>query len=154
MLPRSGCRGRTRSVGLVSPRGGWILLLGLMACQGLGPAAPLPADARAMSMPPQYREWWSRTEHCSGETGALGRIEWFLVPGVSTFMAEGRERVALWTHSSAGMRIVIAGAYAADELIVRHEMLHALLDQENHPAMYFVTRCRLTWATWDPEAAH
>lgn len=33
--------------------------------------------------------------------------------------------------------------------VVRHEMLHALLDRGDHPPEYFVSRCGLTWESWD-----
>jgi len=43
---------------------------------------------------------------------------------------------------------VIAGNYAEHEMVVRHEMLHALLQREGHPTDYFVNRCHLTWESW------
>ena len=102
----------------------------------------------AISPLPIYQEWWARTEACSGRSGRLGPIEWYMVPDVSEFMTSQGEKVGLWSHSSAGVRIVIAGDYLENELVIRHEMLHALLDQEGHPQEYFVDKCHLTWESW------
>jgi hypothetical protein len=101
-----------------------------------------------MSPPPYYREWWARTAACSGLAGDFTAVEWYVVPGAPVFETEDGPKVGLWTHSSAGQRIVVAGEYAGHELVVRHEMLHALLDRGGHPPEYFRERCRLTWETW------
>jgi hypothetical protein len=124
-------------------------LLGtLAACEMLAPPSPLPATAQVMNPPEQYRTWWAETESCSGLQGNFDQINWFVVPDSLTFSTSTGEKVGLWTESSAGTRIIIAGAYSGHELVVRHEMLHALLDREGHPAEYFQTRCALTWETW------
>jgi hypothetical protein len=101
-----------------------------------------------LTVPAEYQTWWAATEACSGLSGQLNRIEWFVVPDAHTFDTPEGAKVGLWTHSSAGVRIIIAGDYADNELVVRHEMLHALLDREGHPQEYFQARCQLTWDTW------
>jgi len=125
------------------------LLATLAACEALGPADPLPPSAQLVSAPPElYREWWAKTEACSGRSGDFARVEWYVVPNVQTFQTAAGVKVGLWTHSSSGVRIIIAGNYAETELVVRHEILHALLDREGHPREYFQTRCALTWDSW------
>ncbi len=124
-------------------------LLGtLAACEMMAPPSPLPATAEAMAAPAQYRTWWAETETCSGIQGNFDQIKWYVVPDSLTFTTSSGEKVGLWTESSAGVRIIIAGAYTEHELVVRHEMLHALLDREGHPPEYFQSRCGLTWETW------
>ncbi len=128
-----------------------LTLLGtLAACEAaLGPADPLPPTAQLVATTPDiYREWWSRTEACSGRTGDFTKIEWYIVPNVTTFNTDVGQKVGLWTHSNEGVRIIIAGDYSNNELVVRHEMLHALLDREGHPREYFQDRCGLTWDSW------
>jgi hypothetical protein len=120
----------------------------LAACETLGPPAPLPAGAELFAPPPDFRTWWARTEACSGQSGEMSRIEWYVVPGAHTVETSLGPKVGLWSHSSAGVRIILAGDYVGSELVVRHEMLHALLDREGHPSEYFVARCHLTWETW------
>lgn len=127
------------------------LLAMLAACEMLSPPAALPPNAQLMTPPAEYVAWWSSTEACSGRSGNLATIEWYYVPDVQAFETETGPKVGLWTRSSAGIRIIIAGAYAHHELVVRHEMLHALLDREGHPAEYFQTKCQLTWDSWPQE---
>jgi hypothetical protein len=120
----------------------------LAACEILGPPSALPAHAQQVLAPAEYQSWWAATEECSGRTGRMEGIEWYIVPDADAFDTPDGPKVGLWSHSSEGVRIIIAGNWADDELVVRHEMLHALLDQEGHPVEYFTDRCRLTWESW------
>ena len=130
-------------------------LLGLLgtlaACEVLGPPGALPENAQLILPPEEYRAWWNSTEACSGLSGRFGEIEWYVVPGASTIQTDHGPRVGVWSRSSEGTRIVLAGNYAGSELVVRHEMLHALLDRGGHPPEYFEDRCGLTWETWGRE---
>lgn len=126
------------------------LLAALAACEMLGPAEPLPSGAMLLIAPPEYEAWWTSTEACAGHSSDFQRIEWYVVPDVRTFPTAAGEKVGLWSHSTDGMRIILAGDFADNELVVRHEMLHALLDREGHPAEYFKDRCQLTWESWQP----
>lgn len=129
-------------------------LLGtLAACEMLGPPSPLPAGARQIIAPDEYQAWWYATEACAGRSAHLEQVEWYIVPEAESFETADGPKVGLWTHSSEGVRIVIAGNWADNELVVRHEMLHALLDREGHPAEYFEDRCRLTWQTYGSSGA-
>jgi hypothetical protein len=129
-----------------------LALLGtLAACEALGPAEPLPATAQLLAAPEQYRAWWAKTEACSGRTGDFTQVSWYVIPNATTFSTDVGDKVGLWSHSSAGVRIIIAGIYSDNELVVRHEMLHALLDREGHPKEYFQDRCGLTWDSWGNE---
>ncbi len=123
------------------------LATALAACDLMGPAAALPGHAVALAAPPQYLQWWTKTEACAGRLGRLDGIAWYVVPDATAFMTPKGEEVGNWSRGSDGTRIVIADAYVGDELVVRHEMLHALLDRGDHPPEYFVDRCHLTWAS-------
>jgi hypothetical protein len=120
----------------------------LAACETLGPPDPLPDNALRLAVPTEYQAWWQATETCSGITGRLAHIEWYVVPDATTLATPEGAKVGVWSHSDEGMRVVLAGAYADNELVVRHEMLHALLDRPGHPKEYFQDRCHLTWETW------
>lgn len=120
----------------------------LAGCETLGPPSALPQNAQLMAAAPAYQAWWSATEACAELSGSLEQIEWYIIPGAETFETASGPKVGLWTHSSEGVRIVLAGNWADNELVVRHEMLHALLDREGHPRDYFQDRCQLTWQTW------
>ncbi len=130
-----------------------IPLIGLGACSGTEPtAALLPAGAQAIAAPAAYADWYGRTESCSGEAGDYASVRFFVVPGVKSFQSEFGETVALWRKVGREQFIIVSGDYLENEMVVRHEMLHALLQREGHPAEYFVTRCRLTWDTWGTSA--
>ncbi|MDX2014412.1 MAG: hypothetical protein SFW67_29705 [Myxococcaceae bacterium] len=130
-----------------------IPLIGLGACSGTEPTtALLPQGALAIAAPASYTEWYSRTESCAATQGDFAKLRFFVVPGVRTFQSEFGETVALWRKVGDEQFIIVSGEYSNDEMVVRHEMLHALLQREGHPAEFFVNRCRLTWDTWGQSA--
>jgi len=122
--------------------------LGAASCTGLEPSAP-PDGAVPMTAPTQFATWYSRTEACAQLTGSLEHIEWYVVPNVATFETSIGEKVGLWERVGNVSRITIAGDYVGNEMVVRHEMLHDLLERTGHPPEYFVTRCHLTWDSWN-----
>lgn len=122
--------------------------LGVASCTGLEPSTP-PEGAVPMSAPAEFSTWYARTEACAQLDGAGEAIEWYVVPGVATFETSIGEKVGLWERVGNVSRITIAGDYVGNEMVVRHEMLHDLLERTGHPPEYFVTRCHLTWDSWD-----
>ncbi len=123
----------------------------LLGCQGFEPVSPLPSGAIAIEAPANYQLWWEKTESCSGLSADYASVEWYVVPGVTTFPTEDGEKVGLWVRSAGATRIIIAGFYRDSELVVRHEILHELLGREGHPEDYFRDRCRLTWDTFESD---
>ena len=123
------------------------LLIPLLGCT-TEPSSSLPDGAEAFVPPATYQAWWASTEGCSQIRGNLERIKWYVVPGVSTFPTTEGEKVGIRILTGDDVRIVIAGNYVEHEMVVRHEMLHALLNRAGHPAVYFQDRCQLTWETW------
>ncbi len=122
----------------------------ISACSTLAPHdIPLPAGAVQVVAPVIYQEWQERTEACSGLTGNFSAIQWYVVPGVETFSTDQGLKVGQWIREGGQNKIVIAGNYQNHEMVVRHEILHSLLEREGHPPEYFVTRCHLTWDSWD-----
>jgi len=118
------------------------------ACAGLEPSGP-PPGAVLMTPPPEYALWYAKTESCAGLQGSLEGIEWYVVPDVATFETSIGEKVGLWEKVGRSTRITLAGDYVQHEMVVRHEMLHDLLERTGHPPEYFVNRCHLTWDSWD-----
>jgi hypothetical protein len=124
-----------------------VLLAG--GCSSLAPSdLELPAGAVPFAAPASYAAWFARTERCSGLLGSFETIEWYVVPNVATFPTSAGPKVGMWEKSGSVARIIVAGDYAGHEMVVRHEMLHHLLDREGHPPEFFTDRCRLTWETW------
>lgn len=87
-----------------------------------------------------YREWWAAVERCSGRTASFERVRWFWHPTEDYPMTlDGQPVGALskWrTH-----RIFLGRHAAADSRIVSHEILHDLLQTNDHPPEYFEERC-------------
>jgi hypothetical protein len=103
-----------------------------------------PGDDSPMTPPSVYREWWAKTEACSGLRGDFDRVKWSVVPGHSFPCASGR----CAGHWEPRHEVFIAEQWLMNEMVVRHEMLHDLLDRAGHPAPPFGNPCPLTWATW------
>jgi hypothetical protein len=119
--------------------GRWVwLVAGLAAC-GFEPAGDVPISA-----PDVYREWYAKTEACSGLTGSFDRIKWYEVPGDGFDCPSGR-CAGRWNSDH---HIYISAAFLEDEMVVRHEMLHELIGHPGHPDPPFGKGCPLTWATW------
>ena len=108
------------------------------ACRSLTDP-PLPEDAVPFSPPPVYARWWAMTEACSGISQPLGRVRWYVVPGVQTIESRGREVNGYW--SAGSNQIVLAGASQFSAETVRHEMLHALAGRSGHSRELFLRRC-------------
>ena len=110
----------------------------LGACKSLTDPA-LPGNAAVFDAPAIYTQWWSAVEQCSGLTGSLSAVTFYVVPGNS--VNDGRDGDVSGYWSKASNRIVLAGAYTNNGPLVRHEMLHALIQGVGHPALYFQQKC-------------
>ncbi|HET6798380.1 MAG TPA: hypothetical protein VFH40_14565 [Gemmatimonadales bacterium] len=115
-----------------------LLLLGVGGC-GFDPEGDQPLDP-----PAHFREWFAKTEACSGRTGNFDRIRWSVVEGASFACASGQ----CAGHWSTNHHIFLASKWVDNEMVVRHEMLHDLLGRPGHPDPPFGIGCPLTWETW------
>ena len=114
------------------------LAVTLAACDLItGPQ--LPEGAVRMDPLPVYAEWWRMTEQCAALGGDFDRVAWYVVPGTTSISANGiRDVQGIWLY---GDRIVFAASAIRDGQLVRHEILHALLQGKGHPRADFVGRC-------------
>jgi hypothetical protein len=121
--------------------GRWSRLLILLlsaACER--PVAPVLVDgARRFEPPAVYQLWWETTLECSGRRAPLSAVRWYFVPGAQTVEVNGERYAGYW--SSAGNSIVLAEDAMLDGSLVRHEMLHSLIDVGTHPRGEFLARC-------------
>ena len=117
------------------------LVGGLIAagCRMPTEAMPLPPDAVAITPPPEYERWWRDTQDCSAIRGELHTVHWYVVPNVTTVRSDDGDAAGFW--SPRGDVIVLAGWYQDSPWVVRHEMLHALLQVHGHPPEFFRARC-------------
>jgi len=128
---------------------GWIagalFLSSIAACAVPRAAgAPLAPLERAWEVPTLelYTEWWRKTEACSGRKGDMGRVTFYAVDAPSGAIGlTGATAHAWWVRQ--GNRIYLPANALGEEWLVRHEMLHALLQRGSHPARKFVEACHL-----------
>ena len=120
----------------------------LTGCGLTEPNPSLPLGAEPMAAATTFDAWYAKTEACSGLSGSLQSVQWYVVKGVDTFETDQGQKVGMWERSGSGSVIVVAGNYRNHEMVIRHEMLHSLIGESGHPAEYFVERCSLTWSTW------
>jgi hypothetical protein len=99
--------------------------------------APLPNGATPWTPPAQFALWWRMTESCSGTQGDFRSIKWYIVPNVKSFDLDGQE---VQGETIGTDRIVLVESMRLDGLLVRHEMLHALLRDTGH-ARQFLNAC-------------
>jgi hypothetical protein len=101
---------------------------------------PLPIVGDRFDPPPIFFAWWKQVEDCSGRTASLGAVEWYVVPNVRTIPDGSFGDVAAYSDYR-DHRIVLAGEAQMVGPIVRHEMLHELLQAGGHPRRDFLERC-------------
>jgi hypothetical protein len=90
----------------------------------------------------QYVAWWNELEACSGRSGDVHAVAF---PNDSTIQVGGETYWGYWIKN--GDKIVLAGARADSEKLVKHEEMHALLQSALHPPAYFNGPCGdLTYA--------
>lgn len=117
------------------------LLLALLGCTE---PSLLPPTGEAFSPPAAYATWWQATEGCSGRTGRFARLAWVRVPSDAQglFTWDGKRVAGLW---HAPHTIYLSDKLLDHEPLVRHEMLHDLLQRGSHPDTPFVSPCNLRW---------
>lgn len=104
------------------------------------PTAPgFPESAVPFAPPAAYETWWQLTAACAGVTRDFESVRWYVVPGARAIPYGGAQYQGLWYR--AGNRIVLAEQSTLRGGLVRHEMLHALIDRASHPRHYYRERC-------------
>ena len=127
---------------------GVLLLLGVGGCAVPNVAgAPLAPIGRSWAVPTLglYQEWWDKNVACSGRQGRMTEVSFYAVdaPGGAIELA-GEMAHAWWVRE--GNRIYLPANALTEEWLVRHEMLHALLQRGSHPPDVFVEACHVASA--------
>ena len=116
-----------------------LVICAVAACRST--TEPLPADAARFEPPTIFARWWTLTEACSQRSGDLAAVQWYRVPGSSVW--HDGEWISGY-YDPRDNRIVMAEGEADDGVVVRHEMLHALLRAYGHPRAEFLDACAST----------
>ena len=113
-------------------RARWGVSLALLVGCRADPFGPVGASAR-FAPPPIYRVWHAEVEACAGRASNFNAITWWVAdslgspPGVS-------ETFGTWTPPHT---IRLRREYLMEEWVVKHEMLHDLLQTTDHPIPLF-----------------
>jgi hypothetical protein len=112
-------------------------LLGLLALLSCSPSATdVNEGAVAFTPPDRYRTLWTGVQSCSGESGGFGRLRWF----VSSELRGGTSILGQWLPPH---NITIKAGYERHDDVVRHEMLHDLLQGDRFHRDRAWIRCRI-----------
>lgn len=98
-----------------------------------------PEGATPFTPPAYYPALWQQTESCAGRTADYRAVSWYVVPAGASWSSDYGESLGAW--SARGNRITLRADLVDDSLLVRHEMLHAILHDGRHTVEFFFTRC-------------
>jgi len=106
-----------------------------------------PELVRSMIVPDSaYRGWWDELQICSGTTADFDRVRFFEV--VSPLFIERSQFPCGGGFFCNGIwepphDVTLAPAFLGTERLVKHEMLHDLLEVFDHPAVF--ETCEASW---------
>jgi hypothetical protein len=103
----------------------------LSACKPSTSPQDVLRDARPFTPPPAYAALWRGLERCSGLRGDYASVRFYTVDSLDNH-AVGR---------TVGRSVYLVRLFRDSEPVVRHEMLHVLLQRNGHPAQYFRGPC-------------
>jgi len=97
-----------------------MLLLTILACgDPIGVVDPQP-----MAPLPEYADWWTEAQECTGRSGLLSEIHWYTVASVSP--SDGHDAAWRGAWEQPHTIYLVRGA-ETEKFVVQHEMLHDLL---------------------------
>lgn len=102
-----------------------------------------PDGAVPMDTPAHYREIWKQAEACSGLTGDFDRVRWNIVLG-HDFPCNSGKCIGEWHRPHT---ITIASDWVTTDWVVRHEILHDLVNSGHWPGdtVLWGVKCHATW---------
>jgi hypothetical protein len=115
-----------------------VSLVAVAGCALFDDDSDFPPTARSLEPPALYRPWWSIVEGCSGRARPFYDVTWFQVY-FGELSVRGESAAGAWFVE--GNRIVLQTGVLPTGAIVRHEMLHAILQTGSHPTEYFRMKC-------------
>ena len=96
-----------------------------------------PENGARFDPPAYYRTIYQAVEACTGRSGSYGALRFYVVP------VEGMDMAGM----TYGQDIYIREDFVGRHLVVKHEMIHALLGTSGHPYRPFVEPCHATWGS-------
>lgn len=99
----------------------WVYIVAGLLAAVLLSGCSAPNDDEPLTPLPEYRQWWSTVEACSGHRGSYDDVRWYVLQPGDMRLEEG-----LRLGHYEGGRVWLAPSIADNALLVEHEMLHAL----------------------------
>ncbi len=124
--------------------------LGAVACSlDTGPEGVTHLRRESFVAGPDYVAWWGEIQECSALSGAFERLAFYVA--VEPLFLQGRQFPCganglmcngMWESPHD---ITLAPAHLDTERLVKHEMLHDLLQAPGHPPVF--EECRVDWTS-------
>lgn len=113
-------------------------------------ASPSPEDYNWLP-PAYYRAIWASAQSCIGKRGDYDRLRFRIVPKGVPFKDENGAVLGRW---DGGYRISLADEWKTTAWVVKHEMIHVLL-QKKHTEQQRIEiwgrQCHATWGYLDSD---
>jgi hypothetical protein len=121
---------------------GAIAALAFATCAWLFEPAPPPGEQ--MTPPEHFRAIWDSAQACTNTHGDFNRVTWYQVAG-NSFSGDAGPAIGTWypPHS-----IAIAREWLTTDWVVKHEMIHDLLQDghtEEERKRIWGRQCHATW---------
>ncbi len=101
-----------------------------------------PDGAAPLEVPAVYRQWWADLELCAQRSANFERIRFWKVKG-ETFPCPNGPCAGRWQSPH---HVYIAERWLENPSLVKHEMLHDLLNTGEHPpAVFGPAGCNVLW---------
>lgn len=117
------------------------LALLLAGCSSVtAPPSPIDlAGVEGFKATAEYAQWWADISACSGIVADADGPTYYVVDELIVVNGEGFS--GYWIRS--GNKIVVVEPWAHDEKLVKHEMMHAHLQDagHGHPVEFFKGAC-------------
>ena len=122
-----------------------LLILALCACRA--DALFKPIGYTFFAPPPVYATWWAKTAECAGVWADFGRVGWAVMEddSLNAFWCDDigypAMKIGGLCHGAwvAPHLIILARSRIENEYVVRHEMLHDLLQSPEHTSPLFLS---------------
>ena len=97
------------------------------------PFAP-PENAYAIAAPAEYAQAWQAVQRCAGRSGRFERIRWYAVRDRAIPCPSG-QCSGVW-YPPHDIYVTEEYVHEPSYFVVRHEMLHDLLQVPDHPEVF------------------
>src|ERR1700722_8172248 len=116
-----------------------IATMGVVAAYGCSDTLGPPVGAVRFTPPAHFRVWWQVAEACAGRSGDFDAVSWYTVPASDSFSLEGQTVNGAWNQD--GNKIALGAGQMQNGQLVRHEMVHAIMQSGDHPRDIFLDQC-------------